>query len=134
MPDDGMTMARRQSPTLRHPDRFYIDGEWTKADSDSSFDVVNPSDETLLYQVASASESDVHRAVDGARRAFDHGPWPRLSHAERAGFLCRIADAIDRRAPELAAIQRARWALSIYRRWRDAERMPGNLPRVRRDG
>ena len=37
----------------------------------------------------------IDQAVAAARQAFDAGPWPQLTHAERAGYLTRIADAID---------------------------------------
>jgi aldehyde dehydrogenase (NAD+) len=42
----------------------------------------------------------MHRAVAAAREAFDRGPWPRMSHVERAGYLAAAADVLERRAPE----------------------------------
>ena len=35
----------------------------------------------------------MNRAIAAARDAFDNGPWPRMSHAERAGYLLQIANA-----------------------------------------
>jgi acyl-CoA reductase-like NAD-dependent aldehyde dehydrogenase len=41
-------------------------------------------------------------AVQAARNAFDAGPWPRLSHLERADYLRRMSAALEARLPELA--------------------------------
>jgi betaine-aldehyde dehydrogenase len=78
--------------------RFYIGGEWIEPGERSLFDVITPSDETVFASVPFATEQDIDRAVIAARQAFDHGPWPRLSHRERAGYLSRMADAIEARA------------------------------------
>jgi betaine-aldehyde dehydrogenase len=59
------------------------------------FEIITPSDETIYASAPCADARDIDAAVAAARRAFDHGPWPRLGHAERAEYLTRIADAID---------------------------------------
>jgi len=43
--------------------------------------------EEVIFQVAEARGADMDRAVTAARKAFDKGPWPRLTHAERADYL-----------------------------------------------
>ena len=63
--------------------RFLIGGEWVEPASRARFDVVTPSDETVYASVPCAEGPDIDEAVAAARRAFDHGPWPALSHAER---------------------------------------------------
>jgi len=78
--------------------RFYIGGEWIEPGSRERFDVITPSDETVFASVPCATAQDIDRAVSAARDAFDHGPWPRLSHRERAAFLLRFAEAIEARA------------------------------------
>lgn len=40
------------------------------------------------------------RAISAARKAFDNGPWTRLSHQERAGYLRAFADTIEARATD----------------------------------
>ena len=47
---------------------------------------------------------DMDRAVAAARTAFDNGPWPRLSARERGDALLKVAAALSRRLPELAAV------------------------------
>lgn len=87
---------------LKHPDRFFIDGEWVRPSSDATFVVLDSATEEECLRVAEAQSSDMQKAVDAARRAFDEGPWPRMSPAERGEFLSRIADAWEERADSLA--------------------------------
>ena len=89
---------------IAHPDRLFIDGEWVAASGDGRFDVISPSTEELVLSVAEAQAADADRAVAAARRAFDSGPWPRMSPQERAGYLHKIAAGIAARSEELAHI------------------------------
>src|SRR5688500_5405821 len=89
--------SNEQPPRVRRPRRegypvmalpalpprdLLIDGEWVPGDGDA-FEVENPSDGSVLATLRSAGAADVSRAVDSARRAFEHGPWSRLSGADR---------------------------------------------------
>jgi betaine-aldehyde dehydrogenase len=87
---------------IRHPDRFFINGEWVKPSSDAKLDVFDSGTEELFASVAEAKAADIDRAVAAARQAFDHGPWPRMSHAERAGYLSAIAQGVRERAADMA--------------------------------
>jgi betaine-aldehyde dehydrogenase len=100
MMNDG-NIARN---VLKHPNRFFIDGKWTDPSSDMSFDVIAPATEEVFLTVAAATERDVDAAVAAARTAFDSGPWPRMSHKERAGYLNALADGLDSRAADIAYI------------------------------
>ena len=88
---------------LREPNLLYIDGQWSDASSGSAIEMVSPSDEEIHSRVAEASSADVDRAVVAARRAFDEGPWPRLTPAERAAVLRRFAAGLRARSDEFAA-------------------------------
>lgn len=96
------------SPTpsvpLAHTDRLFIDGAWTAPSSDASIDVLDASDETTYFTVAEARTADVHSAVAAARRAFDEGPWPSLSHAQRAEYLRAISAGLMERSEDIAQI------------------------------
>ncbi len=74
---------------------FLIDGQWSTPTNRRQFEIVTPSDEVVYATVPCAHGRDIDEAVAAARRAFDRGPWPNLTHAERAAYLTRIADAID---------------------------------------
>jgi aldehyde dehydrogenase (NAD+)/betaine-aldehyde dehydrogenase len=66
-------------------------------------DVLNPATEEVVAQVPAATEGQVDEAVAAARAAFDTGPWPRMTPAERSAAMHRFADAFDARAEELVA-------------------------------
>jgi acyl-CoA reductase-like NAD-dependent aldehyde dehydrogenase len=99
-----MSVINQTSAPLRHPDCFFIGGEWVTPSTTATFDVVHPATEERFSQVAEAKEADMERAVAAARSAFDHGPWPRMSHAERAAHLRALGAALNRRARDLALI------------------------------
>lgn len=92
------------SHPLSSPECLFIDGDWVRSEDRATIDVVNSGTEELFFKVGAAGERDMHLAVAAARRAFDEGPWPRLSHAERAGYLRAIAAEMDSRRDDIARI------------------------------
>ncbi|MFM1887269.1 MAG: hypothetical protein RL026_2426 [Pseudomonadota bacterium] len=96
-------MSTASTIRLQHADRLYIDGQWVSPATGGRIAVVSPVDGSVVATVAEAGPADMDRAVLAARRAFDHGPWPRLSGAQRAEVLDRLAAALERRLPELSA-------------------------------
>jgi acyl-CoA reductase-like NAD-dependent aldehyde dehydrogenase len=52
-----------------------------------------------------AGKADVERAIAAARAAFDDGPWPRMTGAERSKLLIRVAELILANKEELAVIE-----------------------------
>jgi acyl-CoA reductase-like NAD-dependent aldehyde dehydrogenase len=95
-----MSLANEVTAPLRHPDRFFIGGQWVEPSSSSTIDVIDSDSEQLFFRVAEAQAPDMDRAIGAAKQAFDRGPWPRLSHRERAGYLRAMADTLERRAEE----------------------------------
>jgi len=87
---------------LAHPTRLYIGARWVDARKGGRIEVVSPHTEDVIAIVAEATEGDIDAAVAAARDAFDRGPWPRLSPAERAGWLRKLSAALEARLPELA--------------------------------
>src|SRR5580693_10635283 len=85
---------------LRHPDRFFVGGQWITPSTDQVIEVVQPATEEIYLRIAAAMEADVDRAVAAAREAFDRGPWPRLTHARRAEVIRALAEAIRARTQE----------------------------------
>jgi aldehyde dehydrogenase (NAD+) len=86
-------------PVERQQYRLYIDGDWVEASTDDEVEVVNPATEEIIGRVPQASVADVDRAVRAARRAFDDGPWPRLTPRARSDALLRFSQIVaDRRA------------------------------------
>ncbi len=99
-----MTLASETSAPLQHAEQFFIGGEWVAPSSDSKIDVVCSVTEELYFSVAEAQAADMARAVGAAREAFDSGPWPRLTHAERAAYLRGISAALAKRAEQVGEI------------------------------
>lgn len=99
-----MTLANEALVPLRHADRFFIGGEWVAPSSDSMIDVSDSTTEEVFLRVAEAKEADMARAVAAAREAFDKGPWPRMTHGERAVFLRALATGLRERAEEFGQL------------------------------
>lgn len=89
---------------LTSPNMLFINGEWVKSSSDQTIDVIASATGELYARVAAATEQDINRAVAAAREAFDRGPWPKMSHRERAGHMIRLAEELETRAPAIAEI------------------------------
>jgi acyl-CoA reductase-like NAD-dependent aldehyde dehydrogenase len=83
---------------------FLIGGEWLPG-SGKPIDTINPADGSLNATVGSASAADVDHAVMNAMRAQRDPKWRAMLPHERARLLCKVADLILERSPELAAIQ-----------------------------
>ena len=86
---------------LAHPDCLFIGGAWVPPALGGRITVVSAHSEAVLASVAEATEADADAAVAAARKAFDHGPWPRLSPGQRAAWLQRLHAALEARVPEL---------------------------------
>ncbi len=89
---------------IKHADRFFIGGEWVAPSSDATIEVTDSGTEEHFFSVAEAREGDMDRAVSAARRAFDEGPWPRMSHARRAEFLSALGAGLAARTEEIGQI------------------------------
>ena len=99
-----MSTSYPANPAVRYPDRLFIGGEWVAPSTDATIDVFSPATEQPFMRVAEALHADIDRAVDAARTAFDHGPWPRMTHLERGGYLRALAQALTERLSDLALV------------------------------
>lgn len=97
-----MNVMTKTGATFTAPQKFFIGGEWVAPLSSAMLDVVSPVTEEVIMRYPEASVADVDRAVVAAREAFDHGPWPRMSVSERAGYLRKISANITARLDEIA--------------------------------
>jgi aldehyde dehydrogenase (NAD+) len=85
-------------------DRLFIGGEWRTPLGRDTIDVVSPATEEVVGRAPLASAEDAASAVRSAREAFDSGPWPRLSVAERSERIDAFADAIAERSEQFADV------------------------------
>jgi 5-carboxymethyl-2-hydroxymuconic-semialdehyde dehydrogenase len=85
--------------------QHYIDGAFRDGVDGATFTTLNPTDNQVLAEVALGSSADVDAAVAAARRAFDEGPWPRATAAERARMLRRIAGLLRDHAEDFISLE-----------------------------
>ncbi|MGQ0617459.1 MAG: aldehyde dehydrogenase [Acidimicrobiia bacterium] len=92
-----------QVKTITH----VIDGEKVESLDGARFETVNPYTREPWAEVALGSPADAQRAVESARKAFDHGPWPTMGFAQRGAILHKLADLIERDGDQLGAADTA---------------------------
>lgn len=109
--------------TVRH----MIDGDFADSADGATFESFDPHTATPWATVAAGGAEDVRRAVTAARRAFDEGPWPRMTVDERAALLHRLADKVAERAEEIAVAETRDMGKPI------TESREFDLPRVQRN-
>jgi len=85
--------------------QMYIDGRFVQAVSGKSFAVFNPATGEVITEVPEADAEDINRAVLAARRAFDEGPWPRMSPSERGRMIWKLGDLLGQHNDEFAEIE-----------------------------
>ena len=85
--------------------RHLIGGEWVDAAGGETFPALDPATGRTLVEVAKGSAEDVDRAVRAARAAFESGPWPAMTPAERARILWRVGDLIEEHGERLAQLE-----------------------------
>lgn len=85
--------------------QLYINGEWVAPQQGQTLPVIDPATEEVFHHIPAATAADAQAAVAAARDAFDNGPWPRMTGAQRATYLRAIAQGIRDRLPELARLE-----------------------------
>lgn len=98
----GSTDWTARAAELRAPAGIFVGGE--VRDAAATRAIVTPRDGSTVTELAWADADDANRAVAEARRAFDHGPWPRLHPRERGEVLQRFAALVDEHRDELALL------------------------------
>jgi aldehyde dehydrogenase (NAD+) len=90
--------------TIRDYDRLFIGGDWVSPEGTRTIDVISPVTEEVVGRVPEGTEADIDKAVAAARRAFDHGPWPRMTPVERGEVLKAVAAQITAELGDMAEI------------------------------
>ncbi|MEK6676126.1 MAG: aldehyde dehydrogenase family protein [Planctomycetota bacterium] len=104
-----MATATATAPTISAPkvknQKMLIDGKWVDSISGKSFETVNPATSDTICQVAEGDKGDVDLAVKAARKAFESGPWSKMSGSERGRLMYKLADLMEKNIQELAALE-----------------------------
>ena len=81
-------------------DKHYYDGAWQASSGTETIAVISSATEQEFARVARGTAADVDRAVKAARRGFES--WSRVGVEERAQWLEKLAEAMKKRAPQIA--------------------------------
>lgn len=95
--------ARKFLATKQH--RLFINNEWVDASSKETIESIDPATGACLANVAEANTSDVDAAVTAARAAFESDEWRRMTGADRANLMWRVADLMEQNIDELAELE-----------------------------
>lgn len=87
------------------PRKMLINGKWVDAASGKTFPSYNPATGEILAQVAEGEKADVDLAVKAARKAFESGPWRKMTPSERGRAIWRLADLIEKHTEEFAMLE-----------------------------
>lgn len=81
---------------------FFIGNQWVAPSSSAKLEVINPFDEQVIAHVPEAQNADVDKAVAAARKAFDHGPWPKMTAAQRADCMQQLSAGLTENFADIA--------------------------------
>ena len=100
-----MATAIKPLATYNGPTQLLIDGQWREAVSGKRFDTLNPATGEVITSVAEADKADVDLAVKAARKAFEEGPWSKMTATDRGRVLSKLADLIMEHRDDLAELE-----------------------------
>jgi len=95
----------RVADFIDKPRKMLINGKWVNAASGKTFPTYNPATGEVLAQVAEGDRTDIDAAVKAARKAFDSGPWSRMTSSERGKLIWKLADLLDEHLEEFATLE-----------------------------
>jgi aldehyde dehydrogenase (NAD+) len=85
--------------------QLFINGTWRPPLSGETYSPINPANEEPVAEVGKGDERDIDAAVTAARKAFDEGPWPRMSPHERGRIVWKLGDLIQQNLDEMARLE-----------------------------
>jgi phenylacetaldehyde dehydrogenase len=100
-----VTLDRNVEQFIGAPRQLFINGQWADAASGKTFATPNPATGETLAHIAEGDAEDIDRAVRAARKAFEEGPWSRMTPSERGRIIWRIGDLILEHTDELAQLE-----------------------------
>ncbi len=86
-------------------EQLVIGGKRVASADGRTFAVIEPATGQPFAEVAEAGLEDVKRAVEVAHRAFEEGPWPRMSATGRGRILLQAAQLVRQRLEMIATVE-----------------------------
>lgn len=84
--------------------QHYINGRYVDPIDGGWIDTDNPSTGETWAKIARGTAADIESAVDAASRAFETGPWGKLTASARGALIWRLADILIANTDRLAAL------------------------------
>jgi len=100
----SVTLETPTAGKYEQPTGLFINNEFVKAQDGKTFEVINPTDESVTCSVYEATEKDVDIAVAAARKAFE-GPWRKETPENRGRLLVKLADLFEKNLDLLASVE-----------------------------
>jgi phenylacetaldehyde dehydrogenase len=100
-----VTLDRNVEEFIGTPRQLFINGQWVDAASGQTFETPDPATGETLARIAEGDKEDIDRAVRAARKAFEEGPWSRMTPSERGRIVWKIGDLILEHVDELAQLE-----------------------------
>ncbi|XP_057948914.1 benzaldehyde dehydrogenase, mitochondrial-like [Malania oleifera] len=105
----GTAAAAIEEPIAPHVKvnhtQLLINGQFVDAASGKTFPTLDPRTGDVIAHVAEGDAEDINRAVSAARKAFDEGPWPKMTPYERSKIIWRFADLLEKHCDDIAALE-----------------------------
>ena len=98
-------LGQKARSFLQRDLEMLIDGRWVPSQSGKVFDTYDPGTGRVIARVAEGDAADVDLAVKAARRAFENGPWNRMTPSERGRVIWKLADLLEQNADEFAELE-----------------------------
>lgn len=101
-----MREAKREwaADWLKTPKSIYVNGKW-EVGGGKPIASVNPAENKVIGQIVAASASDVDKAVQAARDAFQSDAWKNMGRKDRAACLRAIGQTVRKHQDELATLE-----------------------------
>lgn len=84
--------------------KHFINGEFVSSVNGTTFDNIDPVDNSLIGKVHEAGKDQVDAAVQAAKAALN-GPWGEMTQQQRINLLNKVADRINERFEEFLAAE-----------------------------
>lgn len=98
-------IGQKTAAFLAREHKLLIGGNWVAARSGKVFETYDPGTGRVIARVAEADAADIDLAVKAARKAFESGPWSRITPSDRGRMIWKLADLLEQNADEFAEIE-----------------------------
>ena len=90
---------------VSQPRKMLINGQWVNAQSGKTFPTFNPATGKVMAEVAEGDKAEIALAVKAARKAFEEGPWRKMTPSDRGKLLWQLADLLEANLEEFAQLE-----------------------------